>query len=179
MMVARISSLDSVRSERRLAARLRGHDDIGEAAEAARTSLEQRSEWTTRLAAWDGVVQDLFEANLGDAVVLGFLQLSARWPEQRNADDLVALGRGIRDIGCSAGSRLAHALLTALPKVLPRLAAPGALTIVLDALRRLVDEGPESASLVVGRLEQLLAQAEAEDFSAWITGGLRAAGGRA
>src|SRR5262249_21754394 len=41
------------------------------------------------------------------------------------------------------------------------------------------DDGLESVGLVVSRLEQLLLHASAEDFSVWVSGGLRASGGNA
>src|SRR5262249_3725995 len=83
------------------------------------------------------------------------------------------------DIGRNAGSRVAHALLTEMSKVLPRLAAAGELTAVLAALGQLAETGPESVGLAIGRLGQLLAHAGGEDFSAWVSAGLRASGGRA
>jgi nitric oxide reductase NorD protein len=177
--IAQISSLDSIRSGRRLAALLRGHDDLGSGVQAARASLQRRPEWINRLAVWDDVVHHLFEANLGEAVVLSFLRLSEQWPQQRTAEDLTAIGCAVREIGCGAGSRVAHALLAELPKVLPGLATADELITVLAALRQLVGAAPESVGLVVGRLEQLLLHAGADDFSAWVSGGLRAAGGRA
>ncbi|MFW1568092.1 hypothetical protein ACEV9J_24335, partial [Vibrio parahaemolyticus] len=64
-------------------------------------------------------------------------------------------------------------------KVLPRLAGAGDLTAVLAALGQLADAGPESVSLAIGRLEPLLAHAGGADFSAWVSAGLRASGGRA
>ncbi|WP_052833135.1 VWA domain-containing protein [Bradyrhizobium sp. LTSP885] len=179
MAVAQISSLDSISSGRRLAALLRGHDDVGSAVQAVRAALQRRPAPFDRIAAWDETVHGLFEANLGEVVVLGFLRLSEQWPAERSAEDLIAIGCGVRDIGRSAGSRVAHALLTELSKVLPRLGSAGDLTAVLAALCQLADAGPESVGLAIGRLEQLLAHAGAEDFSAWISAGLRATGGRA
>jgi hypothetical protein len=177
--VAQISSLDDIRSGRRLAALLRGHDDIGSAVQAARAVLRRRPAPFDWLAPWEEAMHGLFVANLGEAVILGFLRLSDQWPAQRSAEDLIAIGCGVRDIGRSAGSRVAHALLTELSKVLPRLERAGDLTTVLAALCQLADAGPESVGLAIGRLEQLLAHAGAEDFSAWISAGLRATGGRA
>ncbi|MGL3214867.1 hypothetical protein [Bradyrhizobium sp. BR 1433] len=178
MAVAQISSLDSFRSGRRLAALLRGHDDVAAAVQTARAAL-QRTGWFDHLAVWDEAVHALFEANLGQAVVQGFLRLSEQWPAQRSADDLIAIGRAVRDIGCSAGSRVAHALLTELSKVLPRLAGAGELTAVLAALDELAATGPDSAGLAIGRLGQFLAHAGGEEFAAWVSAGLRASGGRA
>ncbi|WP_143278205.1 VWA domain-containing protein [Bradyrhizobium sp. UFLA03-84] len=178
MAVAQISSLDSFRSGRRLAALLRGHDEIGSAVQAARAAL-QRAGSIDHLAAWDEVVHVLFDANLGHAVVLVFLQLSEQWPAQRSTDDLIAIGRAAGDIGRGAGSRAAHALLIELSKVLPRLVGAGGLTAVLAALGQLADGGPESVGLAIGRLEPLLAHAGGEDFAAWVSAGLRASGGRA
>lgn len=179
MAVAQISSLDNISSGRRLAVLLRGHDDVRSAVQAVRAALQRRPAPFDRIAAWDETVHGLFEANLGEVVVLGFLRLSEQWPAERSAEDLIAIGCGVRDIGRSAGSRVAHALLTELSKVLPRLAGAGDLTAVLAALCQLADAGPESVGLAIGRLEQLLAHASAEDFSAWISAGLRATGGRA
>lgn len=179
MAVAQISSLDNFRSGRRLAALLRGHDDIASAVQAARAALQRRFGGLDDLAAWDEAAHSLFEANLGQAVVLDFLHLSEQWPAQRSAGDLIAIGRAGREIGCRAGSRVAHALLSELPKVLPRLAGTGELTAVLAALSQLAEVGPESVVLAVNRLEQLLAHAGAEAFAAWISAGLRATGGRA
>ncbi|WP_407165265.1 nitric oxide reductase activation protein NorD [Bradyrhizobium sp. ORS 111] len=142
-------------------------------------ALQSRSEPINRLAFWDETVHGLFEANLGEAVVLVFLRLSEQWPAQRSVDDLIAIGRAGRDIGRNTGSRVAHALLAELSKILSRLAGAGELTVVLDALRRLSEEGPESVGLAINRLEQLLAHASAEDFAAWVSAGLRASGGRA
>ena len=178
MAVAQISSLDGFRSGRRLAALLRGHDEIALAVQAARAVLHRIGSFD-RLAAWDEAVHDLFEANLGQAVLLGFLKLSEQWPALRSTDDLIAIGRAAGDIGRSAGSRVAHALLTELSKVLPRLAGAGELTAVLAALGQLADAGPESVGLAIGRLEPLLAHAGGADFSAWVSAGLRASGGRA
>ncbi|MCA6121406.1 hypothetical protein J6500_05740 [Bradyrhizobium sp. WSM 1704] len=179
MAGAQISSLENVRSGRRLAALLRGHDDIGAAVQATRAALERRPELAGRLAIWDVVVRGLFEANLGEAVVLGFLRLSEHWPAQRSVHDLLAIGRGVADIGRGAGSRIAHAALTELSKVLPRLGNAEELSAVLAALCQLADAGPESVGLAINRLEQLLSHAGAEDFSAWVSAGLRASGGRA
>ncbi|MGY3483216.1 nitric oxide reductase NorD protein [Bradyrhizobium sp. USDA 4011] len=178
MAVAQISSLEGFRAGRRLAALLRGHDDIAVAVQAARTTLHRMGSFD-RMAAWDEAVHDLFEANLGQAVVLGFLKLSEQWPALRSTDDLIAIGRAAGDIGRSAGSRTAHGLLTELSKVLPRLAGAGELTAVLAALGQLADAGPESVGLAIGRLEPLLAHAGSDDFSAWVSAGLRASGGRA
>ncbi|WP_298256769.1 nitric oxide reductase activation protein NorD [Bradyrhizobium sp.] len=179
MTVARISSLQGIRSGRRLAARLRGHEHVFKAAQAAQASLQRRPEWIHRLAAWDDAVHDLFEANLGDAVVLNFLRLSEQWPAQRAADDLLAVCLTVREIGCGAGSRVAHALLAVMPRILSRLATADALMTLFAAFRQLVEAAPESTGLVVGRLEQLLRHGDAADISAWISAGLRAAGGRA
>ncbi|WP_029080618.1 nitric oxide reductase activation protein NorD [Bradyrhizobium sp. th.b2] len=178
MAVAQISSLDGFRSGRRLAALLRGHDEIAAAVQAARATLQPVVSFD-HLAAWDEAVHGLFAVNLGAAVVLGYLRLSERWPVQRPADDLVAIGRAVSDIGRSAGSRVAHALLTELSKVLPRLAGAGELTAVLAAFGQLADTGPESAGLAIVRLELFLAQSGGEAFSAWVSAGLRASGGRA
>ncbi|GKQ49777.1 hypothetical protein BRSPCE3_06320 [Bradyrhizobium sp. Ce-3] len=131
------------------------------------------------LAAWDEAVHDLFAANLGHAVVLGFLQLSEQWPAQRSTDDLIAIGRTASNIGRNGGSRVAHTLLAEMPKLLPRLAGAGELTAVLAALSHLAETGPESVGLAIGRLGQLLANAGGEDFAAWVSAGLRASGGRA
>ncbi|GCC46573.1 hypothetical protein chiPu_0030965, partial [Chiloscyllium punctatum] len=139
----------------------------------------QRAGAIDHLAAWDEAVHDLFGANLGHAVVLGFLRLSEQWPAQRSTADLIAIGHAAGDIGRGAGSRAAHGLLTELSKVLPRLAGAGDLTAVLAALGQLADAGPESVSLAIGRLEPLLAHAGGADFSAWVSAGLRASGGRA
>lgn len=177
--VARISSLESVRSGRRLAERLRGHDDVVKAALAARASLQAQPQWVSWLARWDDAVCDLFEANLGEAVVLSFLRLSRQWPVDRAADDLLVVCAAIREIGCIAGSRVAYALLSEVPKIVAQLATTDALTTCFAALRQLVTEAPESTTLVIGRLEQLLRQADAATFFAWVTAGLRAAGGRA
>ncbi|WP_426434696.1 nitric oxide reductase activation protein NorD [Bradyrhizobium genosp. P] len=179
MAVAQISSLDNIKSGRRLTALLRGHDNVAAAVQAARAALQRLPAPIGRLAAWDEAVHGLFEANLGETVVLGFLRLSEHWPALRPAEDLIAIGYGVRDIGRSAGSRAAHALLTELSKLLPRLADAGELTAVLAALCQLADAGPESVGLAISRLEQLLVHAGAEDFSAWISAGLRATGGRA
>ena len=179
MAGAHISSLENFRSGRRLAALLRGHDDIGSAVQATRARLERRPELAGRLAIWDVAVRGLFEANLGEAVVLNFLRLSEHWPAQRSAHDLLAIGRGVADIGRSAGSRAAQAALTELSKVLPRLADTGELSPILAALCQLADAGPESVGLAINRLEQLLGHAGVEDFSAWVSAGLRASGGRA
>ncbi|VIO65108.1 hypothetical protein CI1B_02040 [Bradyrhizobium ivorense] len=179
MAVAHVSSLENFRSSRRLAELLRGHDDIGSAAQTTRAALERRPEFASRIAIWDVAVRGLFEANLGEAVVLSFLRLSEHWPAQRSAHDLLAIGRAVTDIGRSAGSRIAHAALTELSKVLPRLAGANEVTTVLAALCQLADMGPESVGLAINRLEQLLGHAGAEGFSAWVSAGLRASGGRA
>lgn len=176
--VAQISSLDSFRSERRLATLLRGHDELGAAVQTARAAL-RRTGQPDHLPAWDEAVHHLFEANLGQAVLLGFLRLSEQWPARRPADDLIAIGRAAGGIGRSAGSRVAHALRAEMSKVLPRLADAGDLAAVLAALGELAEAGPESVGLAIGRLEQLLAHAGAADFAAWVSAGLRASGGRA
>jgi len=172
-----ISSLDHVRSGRRLEERLRGHDTVRTAVQAAQRSLEARPDSIGQVSTWHDVVLGLFEANLGETVVLSFLRLSGQWPAQRPIEDLVAIGRAVRDIGQVAGSRIAHAILAELPKVLTKVSTTDELEVVLAALRQLADGGPESLGLVVGRLEQLLLHASAEDFSVWVSGGLRASGG--
>jgi nitric oxide reductase NorD protein len=177
--VAQISSLDDIRSGRRLAGLLRSHEELSAAARAARVALQRRPPPYGALAAWDEAVHGLFTANLGESVLLHFLLLSERWPTQRPADDLIAIGQSVRDIGSRAGSRAAHALQIELSKVLPKLAGAGDLTTILAALCQLADAGPESIGLAIGRLEQLLAYAGAADFSGWIFAGLRASGGRA
>jgi nitric oxide reductase NorD protein len=177
--VVHISSLDHFRSGRRLAERLRGHDTVRTAVQAAQRSLEKRPDSIGQVSTWNDAVLDLFEANLGEAVVLSFLRLSGLWPAQRCIEDVVAIGRAIRNIGKVAGSRVAHAILAEMPKVLTRVATTDELTAVFAALQQLADNGPESLGLVVGRLEQLLLHASAEDFSVWVAGGLRAAGGNA
>jgi nitric oxide reductase NorD protein len=176
--VVHISSLDHSQSGRRLTALLRGHENVRAAVQAAQISLQKRVVGIVQVAAWNDVVHDLFEANLGEAVVLSFLRLSDQWPAQRPVEDLITTGRGVREIGRVAGSRVAHALLAELPKVLAKLATADDLTTVFAALQELVEVAPESISLVVGRLEQLLLRASAGDFSLWVSGGLRAAGGR-
>jgi hypothetical protein len=147
--------------------------------QAARTALERRPDLADRMASWDDAVRALFEANLGVTVVEGFLRLSEHWPAQRSAEDLLEVGRAVRDIGRNAGSRVAHATLTELSKVLPRLASAADLRTVLAALCQLASVGPESTGLAIARLEQLLARAGAEAFSAWVSAGLRATAGRA
>jgi nitric oxide reductase NorD protein len=174
-----IGSLDHFRSGRRLAERLRAHDTIRVAVQAAQKPLERRPDSIGQMSAWNDAVLDLFEANLGEAVVLNFLHLSRQWPARRPIEDVVAIGRAVRGIGQIAGSRMAHAILTELPKVLTRVRTVDDLTVVFAALRQLADQGSESLGLVVGRLEQLLLHASAEDFSIWVSGGLRGAGGSA
>src|SRR5579871_5238465 len=121
-MVVHVSSLDQFRSGRRLAERLRGHDPVRAAVEAAQASLKKRPDAPAQMSAWNDAVLGLFEANLGEAVVLNFLRLSGQWPAQRSMGDVVAVGRAVWDIGQVAGSRLAQALLAEVPKVLARLA---------------------------------------------------------
>jgi nitric oxide reductase NorD protein len=174
-----ISSLNHFQTGRRLAERLRGHDTIRAAVQAAQKSLEKRPDSIRQVSTWNHAVLDLFEANLGEAVVLSFLRLSGQWPAQRSIEDVVAIGRAVRNIGQVAGSRIAHAILAELPKVLTRVATTDELAAVFTALQQLADNGPESLGLVVGRLEQLLLHASAEDFSVWVGAGLRAAGGSA
>jgi len=174
-----VSSLDQFRSERRLAERLRGHDAVWAAIQAAQASLEKRQEWPEQISAWNDTVVGLFEANLGEAVVLSFLRLSGQWPVQRPIDDAIVIGHAVWDIGRIAGSRVAHAMLAEVPKILARLVTSAELKLVLAALRQLADEGRESLGLVVNRLEPLLLHASADDFSVWVSGGLRASGGNA
>lgn len=170
---------DQLSSERRLAALLRGRGDLDGPLRAARQSLRSRPDWIGHVADWDEVLLGLIEANLGEAVVIGFLDMSKRWPVQRSSQDLVIAGRAVWKIGRAAGSRVAQALLVGLAGVLPKLAANDALVTVLTALQDLAEAGPESVGLVVGRLQQLLTYADAKEFSIWISSGLRAAGGRA
>ena len=166
-------------SGHRLAERLRGHEAIRMAVQAAQKPLERRADSFGQVSAWNDAVFDLFEANLGEAVVLNFLHLSRQWPAQRPIGDVVAIGRAVRSIGQIAGSRTAHAILAELPKILTKVPAADQLTAVFAALQQLASEGRESLSLVVGRLEQILSHASAEDFSLWVSGGVRAAGGSA
>jgi nitric oxide reductase NorD protein len=149
------------------------------AAQAARVALQHRADLSDRLASWDDVVCALFEANLGTAVVASYLQLSKHWPAQLSPEHLLEVGSAVRDIGRNAGSRVSHGALAELAKVLPRLAGAEDLPIILVALCQLAEAGPESVSLAIGRLEQMLAHASAEDFSAWVSAGLRATAGRA
>lgn len=176
--IAQATSLDSVRSGRRLAALLHGHDDLNEAVQAARASMQRRPGWMNKLAAWDDAVHGLFAANLGEAVVLSFVRLSQQWPPQRTPDDVVALGLAVRDIGCGSGSRAAFTMLTEVPKVLSKLPTTDELMAAFGALRQLVDEAPESVGLVIDRLERLLSHTDARGFAAWISAGLRATAGR-
>ncbi|MBR0694033.1 nitric oxide reductase activation protein NorD [Bradyrhizobium lablabi] len=139
--------------------------------------MEKRLDPVGQVSTWNDAVLDLFEANLGEAVVLSFLRLSEQWPAQRPIEDAVAVGRAVRNIGQVVGSRIAHAILAELPKVLTRVATTDELTVVFAALQQLADNGPESLGLIVSRLEQLLLHASAEGFSAWVAAGLRSAGG--
>lgn len=170
---------DQLSSERRLAALLRGRGDLDAPLRAAQLSLRNGPDWIGHVADWNDVILGLIEANLGEAVVIGFLHISKRWPVQRSPQDLVIAGRAVWKIGRAAGSRVAQALIFGLPEVLPKLATNDALVTVLTALQDLAEAGPESVGLVVGRLRQLLTYADAGDFSVWISSGLRAAGGRA
>lgn len=179
MSIVPVSTLEHSGSERRLAVLLNGRDDLIAGVQAARLTLQRRPDGIDRMAAWNDVVRGLIEVNLGDAVVLGFLRASGQWPLGRSVADLVVIGRAVWKIGRVAGSRVAHALLAELPKILAKLASADELATALAALEGLAEAAPESVGLVVGRLEQLLARAGAEDFSLWISGGLRAAGGRA
>lgn len=174
-----VSSLDRFRSGRRLAERLHGHDTVKVALQTAQKSLRKRPDWFGQVSAWNDAVLDLFEANLGEAVVLSFLHLSGQWPAQRPMDDVVAIGRAVWEIGRVAGSRVAQAVLAEVPKVLARLVTIDELKVVFAALRQLAVEAPESLVLVVSRLEQLLLLTSAEAFSVWISGGLRAFSGNA
>ena len=177
--VVHFSSLDHFRSGRRLAERLRGHDTVWTAVQAAQKSLDGRADLIDQVSTWHDAVLDLVEANLGEAVVISFLRLSGQWPAQRPIADVVAIGRAVRDIGQVAGSRIAYAMLAELPKVLTKVTTTDDLAAVFAALHQLAHGGSESLGLVVGRLEQLLLHASAEDFSIWVSGGLRAAGGNA
>jgi len=175
--VVHTSSPDHFQSGRRLVERLRGHDAVRTAVQAAQKSLEKRP--IEQVSTWNDAVLGIFEANLGEAVVLSFLRLSGQWPAPRSVEDLVAIGRAVRDIGQVAGSHVAHGMLAELPKVLTRVASAEDMEAVLAGLRRLADDGPESLSLVLSRLEQLLLHSSGVEFSAWIAAGLRAAGGSA
>lgn len=179
MTIAEATSLDSYRSERRLAALLRGHDDLNKAVQTARAAMQHRAEWIGNLGAWNDVVCSLFAANLGEAVVVSFVKLSGQLSQQRSPDDVIVLGLAVRDIGCGAGSRTAFALLAETPKVLARLATADELSVILEALRELAEQAPESVGLVIDRLERLLSHADAPGVSAWISAGLRATAGRA
>jgi nitric oxide reductase NorD protein len=170
--VAQISSLDRVRSGRRLAALLRGHDALSTAFHAAQLSLQRRAELVDD-PEWDELVLGLLDANLGEVALRSFLQLSERWPLPRSVTDLLAVGRTIRDVGREAGSRSAQILLAELPKILHRLPTSADMNTVLTALRLLAEAAPDSVPLVASRLEQLLAHADADGFAAWVSGGLR------
>ncbi|OKO84466.1 hypothetical protein AC629_21505 [Bradyrhizobium sp. NAS80.1] len=158
---------------------MRGHDVVLAAARAAQKRLGERSDAVSQLPPWNDVTLDLFEANLGEAVVLSFLRLSGQWPTRRPIADVVAIGRAVHRIGQLAGSRVAYATLAELPKVLMGIATTDELRTVLTALGQLAEEGPESLGLVLGRLERLLGHATPAGFSVWVSGGLRAAGGNA
>jgi hypothetical protein len=177
--VVPISALEYSSSERRLAALLTGRGDLGAAVQAAQLVLQGHPDGSGPMAAWSDVVRALIEVNLGDAVVLGFLRASTQWPPARPVSDLVVIGQAVWKVGRATGSRVAYALLSELPKVLAKLASTDELTTLLIALEGLAETAPESVGLVVGRLEQLLAHVGAADFSLWVSGGLRAAGGRA
>src|SRR6185437_15564047 len=114
------------------------------AVQAAQKRLEQRPDSIGRVSDWNDAVFDLFEANLGETVVLNFLHLSRQWPGQRPIEDVVVIGRAVRGVGRIAGSRVAHAILTELPKVLTKLRTIHDLTTVFAAFRQLADEAPES-----------------------------------
>jgi nitric oxide reductase NorD protein len=174
--VAQIRSLEGFRSGRRLATMLRGNDALASAFQAAQAALDTRND-VAELAAWDETALALFEANLGDVTLRIFLELSGRWPREHPLADLVAVGGAARLIGREAGSRSAQTLLVAWPRADVCLRASAERRVVLDALIALAEAAPESVVLVLGRLEQLLAEVAADDFAAWIAGGLRAAGG--
>ncbi len=175
---AQVHSLDHHRSGRRFAALLRDNDDLLATLQATLTALGRRGD-KVDLAGWDDILLGLLNANLGEGTVRGFLRLTELWPLDRSAADLLAAGDAARFVGREAGSRSAQVLLSTMPKLLSRLPTAVDLMIVLAALRHLAEIAPESVSLAIGRLEQLLAHAGAEDFAAWVSAGLRAHGNSA
>ncbi|WP_315835028.1 VWA domain-containing protein [Bradyrhizobium prioriisuperbiae] len=175
---AQVLSLGDYRSGRRFAALLRDNSDLLAALHATLTALGRRGD-NIDLARWDEILLGLLNANLGEATVRGFLRLTEVWPRDRSAVDLLATGEAARHVGREAGSRSAQVLLATIPKLLPRLPASVDLMIVSAALRQLAEVAPESVVLAIGRLEQLLASADAEDFAVWVSGGLRACGSSA
>lgn len=175
MPVAQVHSLDDYRSGRRFAALLHGNNDLLAVLHATLTALGRRTD-KVDLAGWDEILLGLLNANLGEGTVRGFLRLTELWPLDRSAADLLVVGEAARHVGREAGSRSAQVLLLAMPKLLPRLPTSVDLMIVFAALRQLAEVAPESVLLAIGRLEQFLAHGGAEDFAAWVSGGLRACG---
>lgn len=172
---AQVHSLDDYRSSRRFATLLRDNNDLLAALHATLTALGRRGD-NIDLAGWDNILLGLLNANLGEGTVRGFLRLTEVWPLDRSVVDLLTTGEAVRHVGREAGSRTAQVLLSTMPKLLPRLPASVDLMIVFVALRELAEAAPESVGLAIGRLEQLLASTGAEDFAAWVSGGLRACG---
>lgn len=177
MAIAHSTSLDDAPGGRRLAQLFAGNARLAEGFAAARAALAGRAD-AADLAPWGEIVAGLFEANLGEVTLRIFLQLSERWPPGRRLADLVALGEGARAVGREAGSRAAQTVLVELPKVLARFPRADELGRILEALRLLAEEAPESVLLVTARLEHLLGHADSAGFAAWVSGGLRASEGK-
>ena len=172
MTVAHIIAPAAATDEGRAARLLKGNTRQLERYLAARGVLLSRA-GPADLCNWDNAVAGLIEANLGEVLLNVFLQLTERWPADRQIGDLVTLGIGVRAIGREAGSRVAQTVLVELPKVLAKFHEPKELRRVIDALRHLAAVAPEASQLVAGRLEHLLTQTDSEGFAAWISGGLR------
>ncbi len=172
-------TFENVRSGRRLAALLRGHDDIGSAVQATRATLgpsPRAGPAVSQSGTWRCAVSSRpISARPWSSKLLTALR--APWPAQRSAHDLLAIGRGVADIGRSAGSRIAHAALTELSKVLPRLGDAEALSAILAALCQLADAGPESRRPCHQSARAAIEPRRRRGFSAWVSAGLRASGG--
>lgn len=146
-----------------------------------------RSTWTAVRKAftdedfdrWSDALDSLIEAGIGSAGIIDFAQATVEAARLFGPDAALGITPVCMAMQQSAGSRVATAFLTAMPRLCPLIKDASAFRLWLEAMRQLTQSAPESTGPLIEKLDFVLARLDAQAFRTWMLAGLRSAGGDA
>lgn len=130
-------------------------------------------------ARWLRACRKLADAGYGEGVVMAYRQHSIAVAELIGPDVALDMADTVSIVAIKAGRRAASTLPWAAAKAAAKFTDEARIHSWLNLMQRFAALAPESASLVLDRMETLLAHLNVSRLEAWLLAGVRAAGGDA
>lgn len=128
-----------------------------------------------KLGDWLEACRDLATSGIGAGCALAYIRNAPACALAAGPDAALDLARAARTLASLAGEHAALSLLTAAPKAGRLLGKGQAFAEWLRVVALVAELAPESVTLMLDRVESILAELDVRSFEAWALGAIRAA----